>query len=144
MRSFLSFSRFSLLLAALLSSGCNTAYREAMSRARDAAIHGDSLTAARAYRDACRAAPDDEDACGRFPLFAQKATDESLVTTGPVCEAGDLDGCLPLLLAARDLIPEHAEVNGRLEKASQLHAERCAQWKVEGKLGEAVAYLACL
>lgn len=144
MRSDLPLSRLSLLLAALVLGGCNTAYREAMSRARDAALQGDSLTAAQAYRDACRASPDDEDACGRFPLFAQKATDEALVTTGPACEAGDLDQCLPLLLAARDLSPEHGEVNARLERASQLHAERCKKWKADGPLSEAVAHLACL
>lgn len=144
MRSDLPFPRLSLLLTALVLGGCNTAYREAMSRAREAALQGDSLTAAQAYREACRASPDDKDACGRFPLFAQKATDEALVSTGPACEAGDLDQCLPLLLAARDLIPEHAEVNARLEKASQLHIERCAKWKVDGPLTEAVAHIACL
>lgn len=144
MRSPPLLSRFPLLLALLASSGCNTAYREAMAQAREAAIRGDFLTAARAYRAACAAAPNDKDACGRFPLFAQKATDQALESARPPCEAGELDRCLPPLLDAKDLIPEHAEVNALLEKASQLHVERCARWEAEGPLNTAVAGLACL
>ncbi|HEY0095440.1 MAG TPA: hypothetical protein VGB96_14010 [Archangium sp.] len=144
MRSHPLLSRFSLLLALLASSGCNTAYREAMAQAREAAIRGDFMTAARAYRAACAASPDDKDACGRFPLFAQKATDQALESARPPCEAGELDRCLPPLLDAKDLIPEHAEVNTLLEKASQLHVERCAKWQAEGPLGTALAGLACL
>ena len=144
MRSHPLLSRFSLLLVLLAASGCNTAYREAMAQARDAAVRGDFLTAARAYRSACAAAPDDKDACGRFPLFAEKATDQALESARPPCEAGDLDRCLPPLLDAKDLIPAHAEVNGLLEKASALHVQRCSQWEAEGPLGTAVAGLACL
>ncbi|WP_375767434.1 hypothetical protein NR798_38015 [Archangium gephyra] len=144
MRSHPLLSRFSLLLALLASSGCNTAYREAMAQAREAAIRGDFLTAARAYRTACAAAPDDKDACGRFPIFAQKATDQALESARPPCEAGELDRCLPPLLDAKDLIPGHAEVNTLLEKASQLHVERCAKWQADGPVATAVAGLACL
>lgn len=144
MRSHLLLSRFSPLLVLLAASGCNTAYREAMAQAKDAAVRGDFLTAARAYRAACAAAPDDKDACGRFPIFAQKATDQALESARPPCEAGELDRCLPPLLDARDLIPEHAEVNALLEKASQLHVERCSKWQAEGPLGTALAGLACL
>ncbi|HYO64582.1 MAG TPA: hypothetical protein VEU33_00760 [Archangium sp.] len=144
MRSHVLLSRFSLLLVLLAASGCNTAYREAMAQAREAAVRGDFLTAARAYRSACAAAPDDKDACGRFPLFAQKATDQALESARPPCEAGELDRCLPPLLDAKDLIPEHAEVNALLDKASQLHVERCSKWQAEGPLGTAVAGLACL
>lgn len=136
--------RFSLLLAFLAASGCNTAYREAMAQAREAAVRGDFMTAARAYRAACAAAPDDKDACGRFPIFAQKATDQALESARPPCEAGELDRCLPPLLEAKELIPDHAEVNALLEKASQLHVERCARWQAEGPLSTAVAGLACL
>ncbi len=144
MRSQLLLSRFSLLLGLLALSGCNTAYREAMAQAKEAAVRGDFLTAARAYRAACTAAPDDKTACGRFPIFAQKATDQALESARPPCEAGELDRCLPPLLDAKDLIPEHAEVNALLEKASQLHVERCSKWPVEGPLGTAVAGVACL
>lgn len=138
------FSRFSLLLVLLAASGCNTAYREAMAQAKDAAVRGDFLTAARAYRAACQAAPDDKDACSRFPIFAKKAVGVALETARPPCEAGELDRCLPPLLDAKDLIPEHIEVNGLLEKASQLHVQNCSQWQPEGPLGTAVAGLACL
>jgi hypothetical protein len=134
----------SLSLALVVLGGCNTAYREAMSRARDAATSGDFLTAAFAYRDACRAAPDDEDACTRAPIFAEKATDQALVGARPACEAGDLDQCIPPLLPAHDLIPTHPEVNALLEKASQVHTERCSRWKADGPLATAVAGLACL
>jgi hypothetical protein len=144
MRSQLPFSILSALLVLLISSGCNTAYREAMSRAEDAAIRGDFMTAAHAYRDACRASPDDEKACYRAPVFAQKATDQAIATARPACEAGDLDLCLPPLLATLDLMPGHPEVASMLEAASRLHAERCSRWKAEGSLATAAAGLACL
>ncbi|ATB41455.1 hypothetical protein CYFUS_006921 [Cystobacter fuscus] len=137
--------RLTSVLTLLLLGGCNSAYREAFNRAREAAIRGDFLTAARSYRDACRAAPDDEDACGRVPLFSVKATDQAITTARPGCDAGELDRCLPPLLDARELLPEHVEVNAMLEKASQLHTERCAsQWKEDGSVGSAVAGFACL
>jgi hypothetical protein len=144
MRRHLPASILSSLLALLVLSGCNSAYREAMSRAEQAAIRGDTLSAAIAYRSACAASPGDEKACGRAAIFAQKATDEALATARPACEAGDLDTCLPPLLAARDLIPDHPEVNALLESASQLHAERCSQWQAEGPLATAAAGLTCL
>ncbi len=144
MRSQLPASRLSPLLALLVLSGCNTAYREAMALARDAAIRGDFLTAARAYRDACTAAPDDKVACTRVPLFVEKATAQALELAGPSCEAGDLDRCLPPLLAAWDLSPDHPELSAMFEKASQFHTERCAQWKLDGPLNAAVTGLACL
>ncbi|WP_224244952.1 hypothetical protein [Hyalangium gracile] len=145
MRSLPPFSRLSSLLTLLVLSGCNSAYRQAMSRAEDAAIAGDFMTAARAYRDACAASPDDEKACSRAPVFAQKATDQAIATARPACDAGDLDQCLPPLLAARDLIPDHPEVNSMLEKAGQVHAERCAsKYKADGPLATASAELGCL
>lgn len=144
MRSPLPAPILSSLLALLVLSGCNTAYRDAMSRAEEAAIRGDSMSAAIAYRAACAASPGDEKACGRAAVFAQKATDEAVVAARPACEAGDLDQCLPPLLAARELIPGHPEVNALLEKASQIHAERCSQWKVDGPLSTATAGLTCL
>jgi hypothetical protein len=144
MRSPLLRSRLSWLLTLLVLSGCNTAYREAMSRAEAAAIQGDFLTAAFAYREACAASPDDEKACTRAPVFAQKATDQAIMDARPACDAGDLDRCLPPLLVTRDLIPDHPEVTAMLEKASQLHIERCDQWKPEGSLATASAGLSCL
>ncbi|MFY0570794.1 hypothetical protein ACN28E_44150 [Archangium lansingense] len=144
MRSHPLISRFSLLFVLVASSGCNTAYREAMAQAKEAAVRGDFMTAARAYRSACAAAPDDKDACGRFPIFAQKATDQALESARPPCEAGELDRCLPPLVAAKDLIPDHVEVNALLVKASKLHVERCSKWQAEGPLSTAVAGLACL
>ncbi|HEX8819710.1 MAG TPA: hypothetical protein VF794_07310, partial [Archangium sp.] len=136
--------RFSSLLALLVLSGCNTAYREAMSQARDAAIRGDFMTAAHAYRAACAADPEDETACSRVPLFNQKATAQAIETARPACEVGELDRCVPPLRAAWDLLPNHPELTAMLEKASQLHTERCATWKAEGPLSTAVAGLACL
>ncbi len=144
MRCHLPASTLSSLLALLLLSGCNSAYREAMSRAEEAALRGDSMSAAIAYRSACASSPGDEKACGRAAVFAQKATDEAIATARPVCAAGDLDQCLPPLLAARDLIPDHPEVNAMLEQAGQLHAERCSQWKADGSLSTATAGLVCL
>lgn len=145
MRSHSPASRFSSLLALLVLSGCNTAYREAMSQAKEAAVRGDFMTAARAYRTACAASPDDEMACTRFPIFAQKATTQALESARTPCEAGDLDRCIPPLLDSLDLIPNHPEVTAMLEKASQLHAERCAsKWNAEGSLDTQVAGLACL
>lgn len=120
------------------------AYRDAMNQAQEASVRGDFLTAARAYRGACQAAPDDEKACSQFPVYAQKATDKAIEDARPGCDAGDLDRCLPPLLAAKDLIPEHAQVNAMLEKASQVHAERCAQWSPEGPVSAGVAHVACL
>jgi len=135
----------SVLTLLLVNSGCNTAYREAFARAKEAALQGDFLTAARGYRDACRAAPDDEDACSRVPLFSIKATDQAIQSARPGCDSGDLDRCLPPLLDARDLLPAHAEVNSMLESASQVHMERCAsQWKDNGQVGTSVAGFACL
>jgi hypothetical protein len=144
MRLQLPVSRLSPLLALLVLSGCNTAYREAMALARDAAIRGDFMTAARAYRNACAARPEDELACTRVPLFAEKATAQAIAEARPACEAGDLDRCLPPLLAAWDLIPHHPELSSLFEKASQLHTERCAQWSLDGPLNAAVTGLACL
>ncbi|WP_257460546.1 hypothetical protein [Archangium lipolyticum] len=145
MRSHLPLSRLSPLLGLLVLSGCNTAYREAMSRAEDAAVRGDFLTAAIAYRSACAASPDDEKACSRAPIFARKATDNAIATARPACDAGDLDQCLPPLLATQDIMPGDPEVSSMLEKASKLHAERCAsQWKAEGPLSTALAEVACL
>ncbi|WP_434389007.1 hypothetical protein [Melittangium boletus] len=141
-----SLPRFASLAALMLvSSGCNSAYREAFARAKDAALRGDNLTAARSYRDACRASPDDAEACGRVPVFSVKATDQALQNSRPACAAGDLDQCLPPLLDARDLMPDHPEVNAQLAAAGQLHAERCAaQWKDDGQVATAVAGFACL
>ncbi|QRK04989.1 hypothetical protein JQX13_32905 [Archangium violaceum] len=145
MRSHPLASRFSSLLALLVLSGCNTAYRQAMSQAKEAAIRGDFMTAARSYRTACAAAPDDEMACTRVPIFAEKATAQALESARPPCEAGDLDRCIPPLLDSLDLIPNHPEVTEMLEKASQLHTERCAgKWNAEGSLETQVAGLACL
>ncbi len=144
MRSQLPVSSLSSLFALLVLSGCNTAYRQAMAEAEEAAVHGDFMTAAHAYRAACAASPDDEKACSRAPVFAQKATDQAIATARPACDAGDLDNCLPPLLAARELIPDHPEVNAMLEKASQIQTERCSRWKAEGPLTVAAAGLACL
>jgi hypothetical protein len=144
MRSQLLVSSLSSLLTLLVLSGCNTAYREAMSRAEAAAIQGDFMAAAHAYREACAASPDDEKACSRAPVFALKATDQAIMSARPACDAGDLDRCLPPLLATRDLIPDHPEVTAMLEKASQLQTEHCSQWKAEGPLATAAAGLACL
>lgn len=144
MRSQLPVSRLPLLLALVVLSGCNTAYRQAMAQAEDAAVRGDFMSAAHAYRAACAASPDDEKACSRAAVFAQKATDQAIATARPACDAGDLDPCLPPLLAARELIPDHPEVNSMLAKASQVHTERCSKWKPEGPLTEASAGLACL
>ena len=144
MRSQLQVSSLSSLLTLLVLSGCNSAYREAIARAEDAAVRGDFMTAAHAYRSACAAAPDDEKACSRAPVFAQKATDQAIATARPACEAGDLDQCLPPLVAAWELIPNHPELTAMFERASQLHTERCSQWKAEGSLAQATAGLACL
>lgn len=144
MRSLLQLSTLSSLFALLVLSGCNTAYRQAMAQAEEAAIRGDFMTAAHAYRAACAASPDDEKACSRAATFAQKATDQAIATARPACDAGDLDQCLPPLLAARELIPDHPEVNAMLERASQVQTERCSKWKAEGPLTEATAGLACL
>ncbi|WNG35631.1 hypothetical protein F0U61_19645 [Archangium violaceum] len=145
MRSHPLASRFSPLLALFVLSGCNTAYREAISQAKEAAVRGDFMTAARAYRSACAAAPDDEMACTRVPIFAQKATAQALESARTPCEAGELDRCIPPLLDSLDLIPNHPEVTAMLEKASQLHTERCAsKWSTEGSLDTQVAGLACL
>jgi hypothetical protein len=132
------------LLFLLVSTGCNSAYHQAMTRAREAALRGDALAAARSYRDACAAAPQEAKACAPAGHFAQRAIDEALTAARPVCEAGELDACLPPLLAAKDLRPEHPEVNTLLEQAGQLHAERCAGWPEEGPLSEALAGFACL
>jgi len=137
-------SRVSSLLALLTLTGCNAAYREAMSQARDAAVRGDFMTAAHAYRAACAADPNDETACSRVPVFNQKATDQAIETARPACDAGDLDRCVPPLRAAWDLMPNHPQLTVMLEKASQLHVERCAAWRADGSLGKATAELACL
>lgn len=144
MRASVPLFRLSSLFALLALSGCNTAYREAMAQARDAAVRGDFMTAAHAYRAACAADPKDETACSRVPLFNQKATDQAIETARPGCDAGDLDRCVPPLRAAWDLMPDHPELTGMLEKASQLHIERCATWRAEGSLGKATAELGCL
>ncbi len=102
MRSHLQVSSFSALLAVLVTSGCNTAYREAMSRAEDAALRGDFLAAAIAYRSACSASPDDEKACTRAPVFAQKATDHAITTARPACEPAHLYVCHPTQSSPRD------------------------------------------
>jgi hypothetical protein len=137
-------SRVSSLLALLTLTGCNAAYREAMSQARDAAVRGDFMTAAHAYRAACAADPNDETACSRVPIFNQKATDQAMETARPACDAGDLDRCVPPLRAAWDLLPNHPGLTVMLEKASQLHIERCAAPRADGSLDKATAELACL
>ncbi|PTL82774.1 hypothetical protein [Vitiosangium sp. GDMCC 1.1324] len=145
MRSHPLASQLSPLLALLILSGCNTAYREALSQAKEAAARGDFMTAARAYRSACAASPDDEVACTRVPIFAEKATTQAIAAARPPCESGDLDRCIPPLLDSLDLIPQHPEATAMLEKASQLHTERCtSKWKAEGSLNTEVAGLACL
>lgn len=144
MRSPLQVSSLSSLLALLVLNGCNSAYRAAMSRAEEAAQRGDFMTAAHGYRDACAASPDDEKACARAPIFAQKATDQAIANARPACDAGDLDQCLPPLLAGWDLIPNHPELTSLFDRAGQVHTERCAQWKPEGTVAQATAGLACL
>jgi hypothetical protein len=137
-------SRLCLILAFLLSSGCNRAYRELLQSARQAADRGDFITAARFYRKACETAPDDETACGQAPIFAQKAVAHAVENARPACEAGELDRCMPPLLEAQELVPDHPEVTTLLEKASQLHMKHCARWKMDGPLDTAAAWLACL
>jgi hypothetical protein len=145
MRSPSLVSRLSPLLALLVLSGCNTAYREAMAQARDAALRGDFITAARSYRSACAAAPEDKKACPLVPIFVEKGVNQALESARPPCEAGELDRCIPPLLAALDLSPQQPEATELLEKASQLHTERCAtRWKDESALNTEVAGLACL
>jgi hypothetical protein len=41
-------------------------------------------------------------------------------------------------------MPNHPELTVMLEKASQLHGERCAAWPTEDALGKATAELSCL
>jgi len=134
----------SALLVLLVSSGCNSAYHQAMTRGREAALRGEALAAAQGYRDACAASPGEAKACAPAAHFAQRAIEEALASVGPACEAGELEACLPPLLAVHALRPEHPEVNALLEQAGQLHAERCAGWPEEGPLGEALAGFACL
>jgi hypothetical protein len=144
MRSQLLIPSLSSLLALLVLNGCNSAYRQAFARAEEAAQRGDFMTAAHAYRAACAASPDDEKACSRAPVFAQKATDQAIANARPACDAGDLNQCLPPLVAAWELIPNHPELTAIFERASQVHQERCSRWKPNGPLAHATAELACL
>jgi hypothetical protein len=139
-----SISRSCLLLVFLLSIGCNSAYRELLKTAQQAAESGDFLTAARFYRKVCDAYPTEELACGRAPIFAQKAAAQAVERARPLCEAGELDRCLRPLLEAQQLVPDHIEITALIERASQLHAKRCAAWSPEDSLNTALAGLACL
>ncbi|HVG59185.1 MAG TPA: hypothetical protein VNA24_11560 [Hyalangium sp.] len=115
-----------------------------MDRAEAATLRGDYMEAAHAYKAACDADPDAELACAKVPLFNKKATDQAIASARPACDADDLDRCLPPLLAAKALIPDHPEVNAMLERASQVHTERCSAFNPEGPLATEAAGLACL
>lgn len=136
--------RICSLLALLVASGCNSPYREALKRAENALQQGDLMMAAQAYKQACDAARDEKQTCETARRLAGEAADEVVVTVRPACEAGQLDECLPLLVKARELAPNHPGVIALLEQSSTLHIERCAARKTQGAENEAVAELACL
>jgi hypothetical protein len=129
-----------------MASGCNSVYHQLMAHARQAESEGNFTAAVRSYREACRNTPHrDEEACRLAPLMVQKATEKAIAATRQACESGDLDVCLPPLLAVWKLDPKSLKVNTALAQASQLHRERCAsQWSAEGPLSTAVAGVVCL
>jgi hypothetical protein len=123
-----------VLLAAAAVAACgsvNAAHRDALHDADAAVKRGDSLGAAHAYRNACRAKPSDRKACQAADAWTQRAVDERLAVARPRCEpagAGarpDVDGCLAALAPARALAPEHPELLRLANVAGRAHLERC-------------------
>jgi hypothetical protein len=120
-------------LAALAVGGAcssvNAAHRDAIIDADKAIKRGDSLGAARAYRNACRAQPSDKKACLAAKNWTARAIDERLAEARPKCEpergAIDVDGCLKSLAPVRELEPEHPELLRLADGAGAAHVERC-------------------
>jgi hypothetical protein len=144
MNSHLLVSHACIFLVFLMSVGCNSAYRRLIHLAEHAADRGDVTTAAHTYRSACVLEPDDKKACGQALVFARKVADLAAEQARPACEAGEFDRCLAPLLKAQELIADHPAVTTLIEKASRIHAKRCAEWQMEGPLNMALAGLACL
>src|SRR4051794_29483242 len=92
-----------LTALSLLVLGCNSARREALERVEAARLRGDHQAEALARRDACRADADDAELCAAASAAARVAVDDALAKAGPLCAAGDVDGCLNEARAARAL-----------------------------------------
>ena len=121
-----------LLLVAIGSTGCNSAYRAAMARAEEAVARGDDVGAALAFRDACSADPGDERACGEERRLAATLVQRSLAEGKRRCDAHDVPGCLAALSPGRAVRPGDPGLVALVEDAGRQHADCCAAGGVEG------------
>ena len=128
-----------IALAAVLATGCATAFDQALRRAEAAGEAGDRIGAAIAYREACALQREGTDACARAEQAARAAIDDALAQAR--CEKVDAASCVEKLRAARELSPKDPALLAAIDAASDRHAERCGE--VDG-LESIIPVLGCL
>src|SRR5258705_2427287 len=98
----------------LIVVGCGNAARDAaLDRAKAARARGDIVGEALALRDACKAAPDDKDLCGKVQQASQAAHEFAQQNARAACTdvstAAAVDRCLESVAQVRRMAPQDPE-----------------------------------
>lgn len=128
--------------AALVSSGCYTALRQAIERGEAASARGDLLGAAVAFRDACQLDPSDAELCARSRQATRAAVDGAVAQARPLCAAGDVAGCLAAIKPVR-VFGNDPAIGEILDQAGWAHAQGCASAPLDSPEA-AVVLVRCL
>src|SRR4051812_23764163 len=114
-----------LFLGVVGASGCNRALREAMERAEAAHGRGDHFGEALALRDACRAAPDENEICRAAKEAADEVIGKQLETAQGPC-ATDPTPCLAALeVLAPFAGPADPRLQPLFDRAGDMLSQRC-------------------
>ena len=114
-------------LALLCLTQCNGALREAMARAEAAHGRGDHFGEAVALRDACAAAPSEQEICAAAKDSADEVIGKQLqVASGPC--ASEPTACLAALEVLSPFAgPLDARLTPHFDRAGDMFAERCGR-----------------
>lgn len=125
--------------------------------ARDAALRdaeaakqrGDVVTAAFAYRAACRAEPQNRELCATAQRWGMDGANLVAARAKATCEGGgsfaniDVARCLAEVAPGRDLVPQHGELLRLADNAGRAHAMRCLV-EAPRDPAEAIALMRCM
>lgn len=118
--------RVVVLMSLFAVAGCASRYDKLVKSARGAEARGDSLAAARYYREACQSAKRaDDPACVAADANARQATDSALSSAAGSCRSGDFRACDAALAPVRELDPNNESARRLLADAGEAHARRC-------------------
>lgn len=116
-----------LLLLASLTVSCNRALRDAMTRAEEAHGRGDHFGEAVALRDACAAAPDEQEICAVAKESANEVIGKQLEVAAGPCNT-EPNACLAALeVLSPFATPDDARLLPYYDRAGAMLAERCGR-----------------